>query len=172
MGEDQSPTKGRVTVAEAAEILGVSVEAVRGRIKRGTIEHERTPEGLFVLLDTDQTTTERDQSTDQTRPDADQDTYRTVSATEFIQEMRGRIEDLRAQLASERRANEENRRIIAALTQRIPEIEAPPSEAQEPSYSPTEATEQPGRVGPQTEVEAPQERRERRSWWREFFGFD
>ena len=77
-------------MAEAAEILGVSVEAVRGRIQRGTIEHERTPEGLFVLLDTDQTTTERDQSTDQTRPDADQDTYRTVSATEFIQEMRGR----------------------------------------------------------------------------------
>jgi hypothetical protein len=35
------------------------------------------------------------------------------------------IETLREQLAAERRANEENRKIIAALTQRIPEIGAP-----------------------------------------------
>src|SRR5919199_3069249 len=111
VGEDRPETSRRVTVAEAAEILGVSVEAVRGRIKRGTLEAERTPEGVFVLLAANQST--------------DQGAYQTVSAAEFIEEMRDRIHDLREQLASERRANEENRRIIAALTQRIPEIEAP-----------------------------------------------
>jgi hypothetical protein len=58
VGEDQSQTgRGeprRVTVAEASEILGVTVEAVRGRIKRRTLDYERTDKGVFVLLDTDQ----------------------------------------------------------------------------------------------------------------------
>ena len=31
-------------------------------------------------------------------------------------------------------------------------------------------TEQPGRVGPQPEVEAPQEAAQPRSWWRRVFG--
>jgi len=57
--------------------------------------------------------------------DTDQYTYRTVGSAELIEEMKERIQDLREQLAAERRANEENRRIIAAITQRIPEIEPP-----------------------------------------------
>jgi hypothetical protein len=39
------------------------------------------------------------------------------------------IDTLREQLAAEREANRENRRIIAALTQRIPEIGASPAQA-------------------------------------------
>ena len=176
MDGDRSQTSRRVTVAEAAEILGVTVEAVRGRIKRGTLEAERTPEGVFVLLAADQTDDRARPADDQS---TDQSAYRTVGAEEFIEEMRDRIQDLREQLASERRANEENRRIIAALTQRIPEIEAPPEQEATTTTgargAPEVATEQPGRVGPQTEVESPQEGAEqpqRRSWWREFFGFD
>ena len=57
--------------------MGVSVEAVRGRIKRKTLDHERTPEGVFVLLEADQPPTglqpDDDQSTDQMRPDARED---------------------------------------------------------------------------------------------------
>jgi excisionase family DNA binding protein len=41
----------RLTVAEAAERLGVSQDAVRQRIRRGTIDSERTEEGrLYVYL--------------------------------------------------------------------------------------------------------------------------
>lgn len=41
----------RVTVAEAAERLGISQDAVRQRIRRGTIDHERTEDGrLYVYL--------------------------------------------------------------------------------------------------------------------------
>jgi hypothetical protein len=99
--------------------------------------------------------------------DTDQESYRTVSAVEFIEEMRGRIEDLREQLAAERRANEENRRIIAALTQRIPEIEAP----SEPSESPTEATGGADRVDARPAGGEAQEGTEKRpSWWRRIFG--
>jgi Flp pilus assembly protein TadB len=56
----------------------------------------------------------------------------------LLSEMRDRIADPRDQLAAERRANEENPRIIAALTARIPATEAP-------RESPSAATEQPGR---------------------------
>ncbi|HKH39171.1 MAG TPA: hypothetical protein VKA82_18615 [Rubrobacter sp.] len=48
MGEDQSQTgRRRLTVAEASAVLGVTVEAVRGRIKRGTLDHERTDKSVF-----------------------------------------------------------------------------------------------------------------------------
>jgi hypothetical protein len=59
-------------VAEASEILGITVEAVRGRIKRRTLKSERTDKGVFVLLDADQTT-------DRPRPDIDQTTDRLQS---------------------------------------------------------------------------------------------
>src|SRR5215218_6983640 len=66
VGEDQSQTgRRRLTVAEASEVLGITVEAVRGRIKRRTLEHERDSGTVYVLL-------EADQSHDQPRPDDDQ----------------------------------------------------------------------------------------------------
>jgi hypothetical protein len=82
------------------------------------------------------------------------------------------IDELRDRVRSLEESNRENRRIIAALTQRIPEIEAPrePSRATEPPGAPSEATEQPGRVEPQPAVEGTQEPAERRSWWRRIFG--
>ena len=55
---------------------------------------------------------------------------------------------LREQLALEREANRENRRIIAALTSRIPQLEAPPQAPGGPS-----------------EAEGAQ-----RPWWRRVFG--
>jgi hypothetical protein len=61
-------------------------------------------------------------------------------------------------------------RVIAALTQRIPELEAPREAPSESPELPTAATEQPGRVEPQPQVEAAQEGTERVSWWRRVFG--
>jgi hypothetical protein len=59
-------------------------------------------------------------------------------------------------------ANRENRRIIAALTSRIPAIEAP-KEAQE---SPQAATEE------QSDTQTPSEAQEgiQSPWWRRMFG--
>jgi hypothetical protein len=51
------PDRRRVTVAEASEILGVTVEAVGGRIKRGTLEHERDSGTVYALIEADQSTT-------------------------------------------------------------------------------------------------------------------
>ena len=83
-------------------------------------------------------------------------------STPVLTQMEGRIDSLECQLEQAIERDRENRRIIAALTQRIPAIEAP--------ESPTEATEQPGRVEPQPQVEGAQEGAERRSWWSRRFG--
>jgi hypothetical protein len=117
---------------------------------------------------------------DQPRPTTDQPTDRTEQL----------IATLREQLEAEREANRENRRIIAALTSRIPAIEAPASP--EATESPPEATPQPGRVGPQPaaskstqaqeshEMHMPevhggplprdQQEASERPWWRRMFG--
>ena len=61
---------------EAAELLGITVEAVRMRIKRGTLRSERQGGRVFVLLG-------QSQPTD--RPD---------EPTTLISEMRSRIQFL------------------------------------------------------------------------------
>jgi hypothetical protein len=141
MWEDRTHPIRRTTVSEAAEILGISAEAVRGRIRRGTLPVEREGARVYVLLEKvpeDRTTT------DQHRTTADQPNDRTDL---LIAELQDRVRSLEE-------ANRENRRIIAALTSRIPAIEAP----QEPSEAPSEATPQPGRVESQPAVESTQAR--------------
>ncbi len=55
MGEDaKRDTRRRLTVAEAADVLGVTVDAIRSRVKRGTIAHVREGGRVYVLLDADQ----------------------------------------------------------------------------------------------------------------------
>jgi excisionase family DNA binding protein len=138
----------RVTVQDAARLLGISEGAVRARIHRGTLETERDGGTVYVRIDAEDTPKER------------------TEQTELVQALREHNTTLERQLNAEREASAELRRIIAALTQRIPELEAP---RQEPPESPIEATEQPGRVEPQTPLEGAQEGAER-PWWRRMFG--
>jgi len=58
-------TKRRLSVPEAAEALGVTVDAIRSRIKRGTIEHVREGGRVYVLPGTDEYGTGHDQGTAQ-----------------------------------------------------------------------------------------------------------
>lgn len=136
-----APTR-RVTMREAADILGVSKEAVRKRIIRGTLPSEKGEDGRrYVFLD------------------AGGDEPPTGERDALISEMRGRIEDLREQLESERQAHAEARRLLAAALERItPQLEAS-SEAPESPETATEAPEV---------VDRPQG--ERRGWWRRIFG--
>ena len=108
----------QLTVAQAAQKLGISESGIRKRVRRGEIPHERDEKGrLWLYLAVDDTT--RHNSRDlgrmsQDSPDA-----------ALLDELRAHNATLSEQLAAERRANEENRKIIAALSQRIPVIEAP-----------------------------------------------
>jgi excisionase family DNA binding protein len=55
VGEDPGrDTRRRLSVSEAADALGVTVDAVRSRVKRGTIAHERAGGRVYVLLGTDE----------------------------------------------------------------------------------------------------------------------
>jgi hypothetical protein len=132
-------------VAQASEILGVTVEPVRGRIKRGTLEHERHSGTVYVLLDADQTPTGHqpadDQSIDQRRPDAHED---------LAGELRDRIRYLERQVEEEREARRRADTLLAQLVQRVPELEA----ARGPRESPEAVEEQQGR-GEEPRSDAP-----------------
>lgn len=150
MGNDRTPPKRRTTVAEAARILGISAEAVRGRIRRGTLTVEREDGAVYVLLDR---ATEDRTDDDQTRTTGGQPPDRTDA---LIAELQDRIRALEE-------ANSENRRIIAALTSRIPAIEAPSDER----GSPETADEPQGRGEVPRDAEIPEETR---SWWSRLLG--
>jgi hypothetical protein len=156
---DTSRGVSRLRVPEAAQALGISPEAVRNRLSRGTLNSERERGTVFVLLEADRVRHTGDIPSD--RP-ADMS-----HEAPLIEEMREHLEDLRTQLEAERQAHSEARRLLAAALERIPAIEAPASP--EPSEAPTTATEQPGSAEPQTPREGAQEGAGR-PWWRRVFG--
>src|SRR5215211_7907926 len=52
MTEKDTPTSKRYTVPEAAKILGIGTDAVRKRIARDTIPHEKGDDGrVYIYLD-------------------------------------------------------------------------------------------------------------------------
>jgi hypothetical protein len=146
----------RVSVYQAAEVMGVTVDAIRKRISRGTIPHERDVDGrVWVLLDTDQDTASNVHDTDQPQSDA----AALISAKDET------IAALREQLEQANERDRENRRIIAALTSRIPVIEAP---AETPEAAET-AEGQQGRGEPHSATVGAQEGVQR-PWWRRIIG--
>jgi hypothetical protein len=160
VGEDPTghPSRARVSVQEAAEHLGTTVDAIRKRVQRDTIAHEKDADGrVWILLDTGRTRHATDQDTTGQRQDGE--------SGPLISEMRGRIEDLREQLEAERQAHAEARRIIAGLVERIPAIEAP---AETPEASET-VEEEPERAEPYSATGGAEEG-VRRPWWRRVFG--
>ncbi len=163
MGEYRDTAQDRVTIQEAARRLGVKEDAIRKRIQRGTLRHEKAEKGrVFVWVDAAQDTTQ----------DATEDTYQAAyldARNEVVEELRDRIQSLERRLDEERESRRRADTIIAQLTQanatlatRVPELEPP----QEPPGAPQTATEQPGRVEPQASVEGPPTgvQRPERSW--------
>ena len=138
---------------QAAEVLGSSVDAVRSRIRRGSLDSEKGEDGrVYVWLG------------DDSPPDEPQG--QVEGSRELVDVLRAQVEDLQGRLDREQDANRENRRIIAALTSRIPEIEAPAGgEARGGDLS---AEEGPEASTPPAERAAQEEAR--RPWWRRVFG--
>jgi hypothetical protein len=131
----------------------VSKDAVRMRVKRGTLCSEKGEDGrVYVWVNVN--------------PDGDPN---PVHPDPQVEAWRGLIEERRDRVRSLEDANRENRRIIAALTQRIPELEAPAGERPPDTLR--------GEAGGASREEASsaqkgaEEPSEPRSWWR-VFGFD
>jgi hypothetical protein len=152
----------RVTVYEAADALGVTVDAIRKRIQRGTIPHERHEDGrVYVLLD--EATKLQDQNSYETSTEQGQvqDNGPVRYGThEFVESLQDQIGFLRREL-------ERKDAILLRMAERIPEIEATKATS-EPPDAPERASEgsDKGNTTPK-----PPEPLERRSWlYRFFFG--
>jgi ribosomal protein L12E/L44/L45/RPP1/RPP2 len=153
----------RRTVAEAADARGVSQDAVRKRIARGTIPHDRDASGrVYVYLSPSESVHETDQD------------IRQDDATKTVQD--AYIRSLEDQIAFLRRELERKDTILLNLTDRIPQLEAPASpHAERSSESPETAEE--AREGAEEEphsatggAHAPAQGPQERPWWRRVFG--
>src|SRR5918994_2063771 len=144
----------RISVAQAANRLGITQDAVRKRIARGTIRHGKDHEGrIFVYLNTFERESETDQVNGQgaeskTVLDADQDKY--------TRSLEDQIDFLRREL-------ERKDTIIMSLTQRIPKLEASP-EPREAHGTASEGTAM--STAPQEQQQEPSQQR---SWLYRFF---
>jgi hypothetical protein len=155
-----------VTVVEAASILGVTPDAVRSRLRRGTLRKETGEDGtVYVRLDGDG---RADRATGQTTDRA------TVA---YIDALRSENELLRRELDAWQEESRRKDHIIMNMSEAMkalapPEQETPrpqePRDAPEPSPGDAEGT---GRAEPRPADTGAQEAAER-PWWRRFLGLE
>lgn len=154
----------RVTVYEAADRLGLSVDAIRKRVQRGAIPYEKDAAGrVHILLD--ESSTLQDEVHDSYEP----------KPNEMLEELREQNAYLREVIATR---DEEIRRrdyLLAAAMERIPELDS--SLTEEDQRSPSEgaaysdATDGEGAGAAPTDAERETAGQEpRRSWWHKLIG--
>jgi chromosome segregation ATPase len=125
----------RVSVEEAATLLGIEKGSVKKRIQRGKLRSEKDASGtIWVYLDRSETV--RDQSQGQSATDRD----------ELVSELRDRVRSLERRLDEERESRKRADTIIVQLSRAneeqartIRELEAPqePAEDAETAAAPT-----------------------------------
>jgi hypothetical protein len=132
------------------------------RVRRGTLRSEKGEDGRVYVFVSDQ---------DVTRTEAmPPDPQREVEASrELVDALRAQVEDLRTRLDRETEANRENRRIIAGLIERVPELEPPAEASPAPRGGPEGAAEEEQAPTPTEPRPDPQEASER-PWWRRLLG--
>lgn len=188
-----------MTVQEAAAALGITVEAVRGRMHRGKYGREKAEDGrVYVVLTPDQLPKGRERQSERSEPkeatghaDRDERSDERLSTgrerfgepQDLVEDLRDHIAFLRAELEARneeiRRREEEHREesrrkdtIIAQLTQRIPELEPPKEAPREPREGHDVPASSEAGKGSSTTPPEQQDPSQRRSWWRAFFGLE
>jgi hypothetical protein len=140
----------RVTVAEAAIRLGVKEQAIRKRIQRGTLAHDKDEDGrVHVYLDPEYVATGAGNGI-------------RIGMSTLVQSLQEQIAYLRQEAEDWKEEARRKDTIIMSLTQRLPELEAP-TESREVFESGTQAK------GKGTVPSEPQESSQRRSWLHRFF---
>src|SRR5829696_2912790 len=118
----------RFTVAQAAQLLGLSAEAVRSRIQRGTLASVKESGTVYVLLDSEQAHPDE-------HPNDRPDERLSADQTPFIESLQEQIDWLRREV-------ERKDTLLMTLMQRVPELEAP----REPREAPETASEDEDKV--------------------------
>lgn len=159
-----------LTVAEAAEALGITTEAARMRVKRGTLPSTRIDGAVYVLMERPNPRPNgpngepnagpnpRPNGSTQ-RPNGRADGHPDAGMEALLAAKDETIAHLRRELDAR---NEELRRkdvILLTLAQRVPELEAPQNGQEPPQESPNGS----GGVDHGPEPERP-------SWWRRLLG--
>ncbi len=140
----------RVTVAEAAIRLGVKEQAIRKRIQRGTLAHDKDEDGrVHVYLDPEYVATGAGNGVD-------------TGMETLVQSLQEQIIYLRQESEDWKEEARRKDTIIMSLTQRLPELEAP-TEPREVFESATQAK------GKGAAYRDDQEPSQGRSWLHRFF---
>ena len=134
----------RTTIAEAAKKLDVTQEAIRQRIRRGTIEHEKGEDGKTYVYLTDEETSSQPLT--------------NGVVNDYINALKYQIESLEQDKEEWKEEARRKDHIIMALTQRIPELEAAETKPEAPVTNSTET----GKGDVPSEAQKP-------SWWRRIF---
>jgi excisionase family DNA binding protein len=163
----------RLTIAEAATLLGVHKNTVRNRIKDGTYKAEKviTERGQTYMIERNSLLTNL---TTNTLSSGSQQLV-SPAPMEFVQELLrpfvSELGDVREELGAERarrRMAEERAAALEAELDALKEArESPESEA---SPGPSEKSPTPARGDAQETTERPQSAAAPRSWWRRVFG--
>jgi hypothetical protein len=158
----------RVTIAQAATLLGVHPNTIRNRVKAGVYEAEKvvTENGQTWMI-------ERNSLLNNPLPKGSQQTplqrqpQAEVQTTEIVRELlRPFVEDLgrvREELGAERVRREQAERERDELAAKLRELQEP-REPPEGAARTSEAAE------PRSATEGPQEQTTQRSWWRKLLG--
>ena len=162
----------RVSVQEAAQILGTTVEGIRSRLKRGTLTRERTEDGtVYVLLPSEQ-------NGDRTNARASQDADRTNHAGDrasqdadlapLVEELRREVEAWREEARRKDAILMQMAQANAALAARVPELE--PASYSSPDER--ERSQNPWEKRGDSQDHHDNKGPEKRSWLARFFGLE
>ena len=150
---DEGARRGvdRLTIQEAARTLRISEGAVRKRVTRGTLKHEKEQDGrIYVYLDTG----------DRRGVDVGQDEGADPHNNALISQLRDEV----AYLRDENRHKDE---IIMQQAMTMRQLAAAPS--QESTDAPETVEKEPERAEPRPVTVESQESVQR-PWWRRVFG--
>ncbi len=164
MGEDaiqDDRRDARMTVADAAERLGITKEAVRKRISRRTLRSDKDPDGtVWVYIPSSGTPSGTVSG--------------AIERDELVELLRAQLEDLRTDRDAWRDQARRSDYMASAALDRTRELEnrlreLEPPATQEPTESRQTAEEEPVRAEPHPaagEAQEATQRPQRRSWWR------
>jgi tetratricopeptide (TPR) repeat protein len=118
----------QVTVNEAAAALGISIDSVRARLRRGTLERKKVGRRVFVLLDP--TATSRDQATTSQETSNATSELREFLASKdqeidrLVAMLEGNPEAMNREFETAQKLNPEDRDVQSCLNEMDLEIEA------------------------------------------------